>query len=62
MTPADQMSTGSLTQDYLPHVTVQEVQEYMKALFLALKNVHSHRIIHRDIKPSNFLYDRQRSK
>lgn len=31
---------------------------YVRALFEALRAVHSHRIIHRDIKPSNFLYNR----
>lgn len=45
--------------DYLPYVSVGEVQLYMKSLFQALSNVHSHHVIHRDIKPSNFLYHRE---
>lgn len=45
--------------DYLPHISVSEVRNYMEALFRALRNVHSHHIIHRDIKPSNFLYNRE---
>ena len=48
-----------LIQDYLPYVSVGEVQLYMKSLFQALSNVHSHHVIHRDIKPSNFLYHRE---
>ena len=39
-------------------MTPAEVQCYMRALFTALRNVHSHHVIHRDIKPSNFLYHR----
>ena len=38
-------------------VTINEVQQYMRALFLSLEVVHSYHIIHRDIKPSNFLYN-----
>ncbi len=38
---------------------VAEVRFYVRALFEALRNVHSHAIIHRDIKPSNFLYNRE---
>ena len=46
------------TQDYLHIMTLPEARDYMRALFVALKTVHSHQIIHRDIKPSNFLYNR----
>ena len=45
-------------QDYLHVLSVSEVREYMRALLVALRVVHSHQIIHRDIKPSNFLYNR----
>ena len=45
-------------QDYIHLMTPAEVQCYMRALFIALCNVHSHHVIHRDIKPSNFLYHR----
>ena len=38
-------------------LTVDEVQVYMKSLFLALVTVHNHDIIHRDIKPSNVLFN-----
>jgi len=44
-------------QDYINRITINEVQQYMRALFLSLKVVHSYHIIHRDIKPSNFLYN-----
>jgi hypothetical protein len=43
--------------DFIPFMTIDETRQYMKALFLALQQVHSHHIIHRDIKPSNFLYN-----
>ena len=43
-------------------MTPSEVQRYMRALFTALCNVHSHRVIHRDIKPSNFLYNRDTAR
>ena len=33
-----------------------DIQNYMKNLLIALKHVHSYKIIHRDVKPSNFLY------
>ena len=49
-------------QDFLYLMTPAEVQRYMRGLFTALRNVHSHHIIHRDVKPSNFLYDRQSSR
>ena len=52
----------SVCQDYLPVMTPSEVQRYMRALFTALCNVHSHRVIHRDIKPSNFLYNRDTAR
>lgn len=52
------VSSPSPSQDCLPLMGVAEMQWYMKALFEALRKVHSHSIIHRDIKPSNFLYNR----
>uniref|UniRef100_L7M4T5 non-specific serine/threonine protein kinase n=1 Tax=Rhipicephalus pulchellus TaxID=72859 RepID=L7M4T5_RHIPC len=45
--------------DFVYKLTVTEVQEYMRQLFIALRRVHSFNIIHRDIKPSNFLYSRK---
>ena len=46
-------------QEYFLEMTVCEVKEYMKNLFIALKRVHSFQVIHRDVKPSNFLYSRE---
>ena len=43
-------------------MTVEETREYMKALFLALRHVHSFHVIHRDIKPGNFLYNRKEKR
>ena len=37
----------------------EELKDYMKALLIALRQVHKYNIIHRDVKPSNFLYDRR---
>ncbi|XP_002732049.1 cell division cycle 7-related protein kinase-like [Saccoglossus kowalevskii] len=45
--------------DYILDVSVNEVKEYMRNLFIALKRVHEFDIIHRDVKPSNFLYNRK---
>ncbi|XP_074655079.1 cell division cycle 7-related protein kinase-like isoform X2 [Tubulanus polymorphus] len=45
-------------QHCLPAMTVKEVQDYMRNLLLALKQVHQFDIIHRDVKPSNFLYNK----
>ena len=45
-------------QEYFLEMSVCEIKEYMKNLFIALKRVHSFDVIHRDVKPSNFLYSR----
>ncbi|KAH3796925.1 cell division cycle 7-related protein kinase-like [Dreissena polymorpha] len=44
--------------DYLLHMSLTDVYNYMKHLLVALRRVHMFDIIHRDVKPSNFLYDR----
>lgn len=44
-------------QDYITRVTITEVQQYMRALFMSLEVVHAYHIIHRDIKPTKFLYN-----
>jgi len=31
-------------------LSVEQVRQYMYALFIALKHLHNHHIIHRDIK------------
>ncbi|EDO33825.1 predicted protein [Nematostella vectensis] len=46
-------------QDYMLDMSVCEIREYIRNLFIALKRVHSFQVIHRDVKPSNFLYCRQ---
>lgn len=48
----------TLQQEYFLEMSVCEIKEYMKNLFIALKRVHSFDVIHRDVKPSNFLYSR----
>ena len=54
-----QISFHLFLQEYFLEMTVCEVKEYMKNLFIALKRVHSFQVIHRDVKPSNFLYSRE---
>ena len=44
-------------KDYFNTMAINEVKQYIRALFMALEVVHNHHIIHRDIKPSNFLYN-----
>ena len=44
-------------KDYFNTMAINEVKQYIRALFMALEVVHDHHIIHRDIKPSNFLYN-----
>jgi cell division control protein 7 len=46
-------------QDYILHMSLQEVHDYIKNLMIALRRVHMFDIIHRDVKPSNFLCDRK---
>ncbi|XP_060593688.1 cell division cycle 7-related protein kinase-like [Ruditapes philippinarum] len=46
-------------QDYILHMSLQEVHDYIKNLLIALRRVHMFDIIHRDVKPSNFLCDRK---
>ncbi|XP_034841557.1 cell division cycle 7-related protein kinase-like [Maniola hyperantus] len=45
--------------EYVGNMDAEEVRQYMSALLVALRHVHSFGVIHRDIKPSNFLYDRE---
>ncbi|XP_068740030.1 cell division cycle 7-related protein kinase-like [Montipora capricornis] len=45
-------------QEYFLDMSVCEIKQYMRNLFIALKRVHSFDVIHRDVKPSNFLYSR----
>ncbi|XP_066910278.1 cell division cycle 7-related protein kinase-like [Clytia hemisphaerica] len=42
--------------DVMDRMSANDIQNYMRNLLIALKHVHSYKIIHRDIKPSNFLY------
>lgn len=48
--------------DYFDKMGTLELQDYMRNLLIALKHVHSFKVIHRDVKPSNFLYDRRNKK
>lgn len=48
--------------DYFDKMSTRELQDYMRNLLIALRHVHSYKVIHRDVKPSNFLYDRGNKK
>jgi len=48
--------------DYVKDLTIEEIADYMKNLFLALSYLHALGIIHRDVKLNNFLYDRRKKK
>jgi cell division control protein 7 len=41
----------------MPHMTVIQIRQYLRALFESLRHLHSYKIIHRDVKPGNFLYN-----
>eukprot|EP01119_Soliformovum_irregulare_P005349 TRINITY_DN17119_c0_g1_i1.p1 TRINITY_DN17119_c0_g1~~TRINITY_DN17119_c0_g1_i1.p1 ORF type:complete len:440 (+),score=54.24 TRINITY_DN17119_c0_g1_i1:71-1390(+) len=43
-------------KEYLPHMRVDQMKQYIRCLFQALWHLHQNGIIHRDIKPGNFLY------
>ncbi|CAG5034680.1 unnamed protein product [Parnassius apollo] len=45
--------------EYFGEMDASELRQYMRALLVALRHVHSFGVIHRDVKPSNFLYDRE---
>ncbi|XP_026501131.2 cell division cycle 7-related protein kinase-like [Vanessa tameamea] len=48
--------------EYVGDMDAEEVRQYMRALMVALRHVHSFGVIHRDVKPSNFLYDRENKR
>ncbi|PAV69321.1 hypothetical protein WR25_27297 [Diploscapter pachys] len=56
-----------IVMDYFPHLplkdvitylSIKEILDYMKNLFIALEYLHRNNIVHRDIKPANFLFNR----
>ncbi|XP_068236527.1 cell division cycle 7-related protein kinase-like [Palaemon carinicauda] len=48
--------------DYVGSLSPFELQDYLKNLLIALRRVHSFKIIHRDVKPANFLYNRKHQR
>ncbi|RHZ75991.1 hypothetical protein Glove_208g138 [Diversispora epigaea] len=49
-------------KEFFTTVTMNDVKEYFRSLFNALKIIHSLKIIHRDVKPGNFLYNIKEKK
>lgn len=44
-------------QNYFNTVPLSSIQQYLRCLLRALRDIHARQIIHRDIKPANFLFD-----
>ncbi|RKO90191.1 kinase-like domain-containing protein, partial [Blyttiomyces helicus] len=48
-------------RNYYRSMSIDDVKDYMRALFTALEKVHAYGYLHRDVKPTNFLYDPKRA-
>ncbi|KAG9002360.1 hypothetical protein FRB94_003976 [Tulasnella sp. JGI-2019a] len=44
-------------RNYFNTVPLSSIQQYLRCLLRALRDIHARQIIHRDIKPANFLFD-----
>lgn len=48
---------GVCVQNYFNTLPLSSIQQYLRCLLRALRDIHARQIIHRDIKPANFLFD-----